>query len=58
MNSNCAFKLQINVYLNLKGVEIKILSFLIMYQKLHVKLKISTEIWSDIGFSVPRYRLG
>ena len=57
MNSNFALKVQINFSLNLKGVVIKISSFLVMYQKLQVKLKILTEIWSDIGFSVPRYRL-
>ena len=33
MNSDCALKLQINFYLSLKGVVIKISSFLIMYQK-------------------------
>ena len=58
MNSDCALKLQINFYLNLKGVVIKISSFSIMYQKLQVKLKILTEIRSEIGFLVPRYRLG
>ena len=57
MNSDCVLKLQINFYLNLMGVVIKISSFLIMYQKLQVQLKILTEIWSDIGFLVPRYRL-
>ena len=34
MNSDCALKLQITFYLNLKGVVIKISSFSIMYQKL------------------------
>ena len=58
MNSDCALKLQSNFHLNLKGVVIKISSFSIMNQKLKVKLKILTEIWNDIGFSVPRYRLG
>ena len=39
MDSNCALKLQINFYLDLKGVVIKISSFSIMYQILQVKLK-------------------
>ena len=58
MNSNFALNLQIDFYLNLKGVVIKISSFLIMFQKLQVKLKLLTEIWSDIEFLVPRYSLG
>ena len=51
MNSDCAIKLQINFYSSLKGVVIKISSFSIMYQKLQVKLKILTEIWSKMGCS-------
>ena len=51
MNSDCAIKLQINFYSSLKGVVIKISSFSIMYQKLQVKLKILTEIWSKMGWS-------
>ena len=51
MNSDCALKLQINFYSSLKGVVIKISSFSIMYQKLQVKLKILTEIWSKMGCS-------
>ena len=57
MNSDCALKLQINFYLNLKGVVIKILSFSIMYQKFQVKFKILTEIWNEIRFTVQKYRL-
>ena len=57
MNSDCALKLQINFYLSLKGVLIKIASFSIMSQKLQVKLKVLTEIWSEIEFSVSRYSL-
>ena len=44
MNSDCALKLLINVYLSLTGVVVKISSFSIMYQILQVKLKILTEI--------------
>ena len=51
MNSDYALKLQINFYSSLKGAVIKISSFPIMYQKLHVKLKILTEIWSKMGCS-------
>ena len=58
MNSDCVFEPQINFNLNLHGVVIKISSFSIMYQKLQVKSKILTEIWNNIGFSVPRYRFG
>ena len=57
MKSDCALKLQINFYLNLKGVVIKILSFSMMYQKFQVKFKILTEIWNEIGFTVQKYRL-
>ena len=45
------------IIISLKGVVIKISSFSIMYQKMQVKLKILSEIWSKMGFLVPRYRL-
>ena len=58
MNSDCALQLQINAYLNLKGVVIKISNFSMMYQKFQVKLKNLTKTWDEIGFLVPKYRLG